>query len=256
VRELDRPGWRLLANAVDESAPLLAGDASTAIIDVRVEPPELLVNFVVGVVQLAQQSVLFIHAGGVSIDGRGTLLIGRSGRGKSTTTVALASRGHPLLGDETVGLRAQSREIVAFHRTLKLRPGPGAHAVLERLKALPHATRMDAQGLVCAWLGGQALFPGATPALSAPLTNVFFLRAFREHAAVEAFVPTLEHVEELQALPMSLSAIVSWPKSAAHRLLRFARVIELLAQCRCYFVDLGKPDETAELIERTVRNHA
>jgi hypothetical protein len=256
VRELDRPGWRLLANALDERAPLLAGDTGAAIIDVRVEPPELLVNFVVGVVQLAQQSVLFIHAGGVSIDGRGTLVVGRSGKGKSTTTVALASRGHALLGDETIGLREDSREIVAFRRTLKLRPGPGAHVVLERLKAMPHATRMDGQGLVCAWVGGDALFPGTTPALCAPLRDVFFLRSFREHAAVEAFVPTLEHVEELRALPMSLSAIVSWPKSAAHRLMRFARVIELLAQCRCYFLDLGTPDETAELIERTVRNHA
>jgi|RhiMethySRZTD1v2_1073278.scaffolds.fasta_scaffold62749_2 hypothetical protein len=256
VRELDRPDWRLIANALDVNAPLLASDAGTAVVDVRIEPPELLLNFVVGVVQLAQQSVIFIHAGGISIDGRGTLLVGRSGQGKSTTTVALASRGHPLLGDETVGLRADSRELVAFRRTLKLRPGPGAQAVLERLKAVPHATRVDAQGLLCAWVGGDALFPGTIPAQSAPLKDVFFLREFRERAAVEPFLPTLEHVEELKALTMSLSAIVSWPRSAAHRLMRFARVLELLARCRCYFIDLGTPDETAELIERTVRNHA
>jgi len=256
VRELDRPGWRLITNALDESAPLLASDAGTAVVDARVEPPELLLNLVVGVAQLTQRSVIFVHAGGISIDGRGTLLVGRSGQGKSTTTVALASRGHPLLGDETVGLRADSREIVAFRRTVKLRPGPAAQAVLERLKAVPYATRVDAQGLLCAWVGGNVLFPGTIPAQSAPLKEVFFLRAFRDRPAVESFVPSLEDVEELKALTMSLSAIVSWPRSAAHRLMRFAKVLELFAQCRCYFIDLGTPDETAELIERTVRNHA
>lgn len=256
VRKLDRPGWRLIANALDESAPLLAADANTAILDVRVEPPELLLNFVVGVAQLVQRSVIFIHAGAVRIDGRGTLLIGRSGKGKSTTTVTLASRGHGLLGDETVGIRADSCEIVAFRRTLKLRPGPRAHAVAKRLDEVPHAMRIDAQGLMCAWVGGDALFPGLTPVVSTPLCDAFFLREFREHAAVEPFIPALDHLEELQALTMSLSAIVSWPVSPAHRLIRFARVINLFAKCRCHFLDLGTPDETAALIERTVRNHA
>jgi hypothetical protein len=255
-RPLDRPGWRLIASALDENLPLLAAGAGTAIVDVRVEPPELLLNFVVGVAQLVQRSIIFIHAGGVSIDGRGTLLIGRSGRGKSTTTMALASRGHALLGDETVGIRAQPCEIVPFRRTLKLRPGPRAHTVAQRLNTVPHTLRADAQGVLCAWVGAQALFPGLPPAVATPLRDAFFLRGFGETAAAERFVPSLEHLEELQALTMSLSAIVSWPASPAHRLIRFARVIGMFSTCRCHFLDLGTPDDTAALIERTVKNHA
>ena len=256
IRELDQPGWRLIANALDESAPLLAAGENFALLDVRVQPPELLLNLVVGLAQLVQQSVIFIHAGGVSINGQGTLLIGRSGRGKSTTSVALASRGHGLLGDETVGIRADSCEIVAFRRTLKLRPGPGTRAIAERLSAVPHTLRSDANGVMCAWVGAGALFPGSTPVLSAPLRNAFFLRDFRAQPVIESFIPDLARLEELRALTMSLSAVVSWPVSPARRLMRFAQVIDLLARCRCHFLDLGSPDETAALIERTVLNHA
>jgi hypothetical protein len=252
--EVDRPGWKCIADSRDRRAPLLLADAAVALVDVRVAPPEFLVNFVVGIAQLTQPSIAFVHAGSVRIDERGTLLVGGSGKGKSTTTAALASRGNALLGDETVGLRAEPREIIAFRRTLKLRPGPSATAVSERLKSVQHSMRMDAHGVACAWVRPATLFPGATPS-SAPLDDVFFLRRFSSHAAVTPFVPTLDNLEEIQALTMTLSAIASWPFSAAHRLIRFARVIDLFAKCRCYLLDLGTPDETAALIERTVRSH-
>jgi hypothetical protein len=255
AHNLDRPGWRWIANAHDENAPLLSADEDVAIVDVRIAPSEFLVNFIVGLAQLAQPSILFVHGGGLSIAGRGALLVGGSGRGKSTTTVALASRGHALLGDETVGLRADPAEILSFRRTLKLRPGPRANAVVDRLHTIPHGIRIDAQGVECDWIKPGALFPGPT-LQSAPMGDVFFLRRFSDHATVEPFVPSLDQLEELQALTMTLSAVVSWPFSAAHRLVRFLRVIDLFAKCRCYFLDLGTPDETAALIERTVLNNA
>jgi hypothetical protein len=256
VRDLDQRGWKQIANARDEQAPLMVANASIAIIDLALEPHEFIVNLLVGIAQLANQSIIFVHAGGVSIDGRGTLLVGRSGRGKSTTTVALASRGHGLLGDETVGIRTAPLEIVAFHRSLKLRPGPTAESVTERLKTVSHHKRPDARGIECAWVGGRALFSDTAPVSSASLFSVFFLRDFGKDASAEPFKPSLAHLDELQALTMSLSAVVSWPTSAAHRLLRFLRIIDLLAKCRCYLLDLGTPDQTAMLIERIVRNHA
>jgi hypothetical protein len=256
ARELDQCGWKQIANARDEHRPLMVANTNTAIIDLQLEPHEFVVNLLVGLAQLAHQSVIFLHAGGVSIDGRGTLLVGRSGKGKSTTTVALASRGHGLLGDETVGVRVDFPEIVAFQRTLKLRPGATSVAITERLKSVSHYKRPDARGTECTWVSSRALFSEIEPVLSAPLCNVFFLRGFSTHASVEPFTPSLAHLDELQALPMSLSAIVSWPMSAAHRLVRFLRVIDLLAKCRCYFLDLGTPDQTAVSIERIVRDHA
>jgi hypothetical protein len=253
---LDNKGWRLIANKLEPDTPLLAANSNTAIFDVSVEPSELLLNFAIGIAQLVQKSVIFIHAGGVSIDGRGTLLIGRSGKGKSTTTAALASRGNALLGDETVGIRVDSCEIVSFRRTLKLRPGPSAVAVTNRLANVTHAKRVDAQGLSCAWIDGDKLFPGLASVSSASLQYIFFLRNFQKQALAELIVPTLDLIDELQALTMSLSAIASWPISPAHRVIRIARLINLFSQCRCYFLDLGTPDATAALIERIVKNHA
>lgn len=253
VREIASTGWRLLADDLDDEAPLLAANTHTVLIDLRLEPLEFLLNYVVGVAQLAQPPVIFVHGGGVSIDGCGTLLIGRSGQGKSTTSVALASRGHALLGDETVGIRPASGELLAFRRTLKLRPGPRPLALVKRLDVVPHVMRLDTQGVLCAWVRPSVLFPGYPPPPATPLGSIFFLREFREQASIEPFVPSLAHLEALQALTMSLSAVVSWPLSAAHRLMRFVRMIELFAKSPCYFLNLGTPDETAALIERTVR---
>ena len=72
-------------------------------------------------------------------------------------------------------------------------------------------------------------------------------------SAVEPFVPSLEHLSDLQALVGSLSAVVSWTRSPARRLMRFKALVDLFAARRCYFLDLGTPDETAALIEGTVR---
>src|SRR6185436_5576548 len=234
-------GWKLIANENDESMPLLAANDRVAIVDTRLEPFEFLLNFVIAVAQLAQSSMMFVHAGAVSINGRGTLLIGASGRGKSTTTAALASRGHALLGDETVGLRPETTELWSFRRTLRLRPGPRPHVVADRLTTVAHGTRLDAFGNECVWIKPGELFPGPQPPVSLPLTDVFFLRSFAERASIEPFTPTLEHVGELRGLPMSLSAVASWPSTSAHRLMRFVRLLEVFKHCRCYFVDLGTP---------------
>ena len=46
---------------------------------------------------------IFFHAAAVGLGGRGVLIVGPKGRGKSTTALALAARGQILLGDETAG---------------------------------------------------------------------------------------------------------------------------------------------------------
>jgi hypothetical protein len=250
-RELEN-GWRVIANEQDENAPLLKANDREAVIDLRQEPDEFVLNFIVAVAQLAQESVLFVHGGGIVIGGRGTLVVGRSGTGKSTTTAAVACRGHALLGDETVGIDTETREILAFRRTIKIRPGVRPREIVDRLGRMQHDTRFDANGLECAWVRGDELFPGVDVPWSAPLSAVFFLRSFSDRAAAEPFVPTLQHLHDLQAMTMSLSAVATWPLSPAHRLIRFVRAIDVFTKSRCYFLDLGTPDETAELIERTV----
>jgi hypothetical protein len=47
---------------------------------------------------------LTLHGGAVAMGGRAFAFVGASGAGKSTTTAALAARGHPLIADDTVAL--------------------------------------------------------------------------------------------------------------------------------------------------------
>ena len=48
-----------------------------------------------------RRDAIFFHAATIDLGGRGLMIIGSKGMGKSTTALALASRGHVLLGDET-----------------------------------------------------------------------------------------------------------------------------------------------------------
>ena len=51
-----------------------------------------------------------------------------------------------------------------------------------------------------------------------------------------------------QALPIRLQ----WGVAPGRRLLRFSRVLEALARVPNYFLDVGRPEETADLVERTL----
>jgi hypothetical protein len=248
-------GWRLIADCRNSAAPLLVASDDVVLLDTALEPPEFAVNLIVGIVQLAQSSTVFVHGGGVRVGDRGVLITGKSGAGKSTTSAALAGRGHVLLGDETVGLRPDTREIVAFNRNLKIRPGPISLSLEERLSQMHCEERLDANGTSCAWVRPSMLFAGVAVTREAPLTHVFFLGNMGAHANAERFFPSLNDLDELRALTMSLSAVVSWTLSPSRRLLRFARLTELFSMCHCYRLDLGTPDESAAVIERMVLNN-
>lgn len=76
-----------------------------------------------------------IHASAVEIDGRGLLILGPSGSGKSSLTLALMGQGARLVADDRVILEAQGRCLVAIC------PGPLAGRIEARgigiLRAAP-----------------------------------------------------------------------------------------------------------------------
>jgi hypothetical protein len=59
---------------------------------------------------LKRRGVFGVHAGGVALEGRGVVLAGTSGAGKTTLTLALALAGFDLLGDDMLFLRAEDGE--------------------------------------------------------------------------------------------------------------------------------------------------
>ena len=53
---------------------------------------------------LLQRGKLILHASGATIGGAGVAFVGASGMGKSTTSAALHSRGHPIICDDLLGV--------------------------------------------------------------------------------------------------------------------------------------------------------
>jgi len=66
------------------------------------------------------RELLSLHAAGVVIEGRGMLLVGSGGAGKSTLAVGCAQSGDPVLGDDLVPIRLEDARAIAFPRLLKL----------------------------------------------------------------------------------------------------------------------------------------
>ena len=88
--------------------------------------PDALVHLVADVNVMAAASCpdkLVLHAGAVSIGGRGLLLPGASGSGKSTLTAALVLRGCGYLTDEAAAIDPSWLEIEPYPKPLSLHAG-------------------------------------------------------------------------------------------------------------------------------------
>lgn len=77
-----------------------------------------------------------LHASCVAIRGRGVLLLGASGAGKSDLALRLIDRGATLVGDDGIVVTAEGDRLIA-------RPGPNIEGRIEvrgiGIVALPHA---------------------------------------------------------------------------------------------------------------------
>lgn len=182
---------------------------------------------------------LFFHAASVGVQGRGALLVGPKGAGKSTLALALAARGHDFLGDETACYLPASGTIIPLRRPVAIKPGPRAQAVdeaLARLKALPEPdgiVRMDVDELL-----------RVSPAEPLPLRAILFLDGFGAAPRMEPATPGRDDLARLQPLSSSL---VAAPR--AQRVFEMAR---MLAGVRVFRVGHGQPDATAESVARAL----
>lgn len=71
-----------------------------------------------------------LHASGVVVDGRVLAVGGRSGAGKSTSTAALALRGHRLFSDDLLGWRSTEELLLACPGPVRVKLWPDALAAL------------------------------------------------------------------------------------------------------------------------------
>lgn len=247
------PGWHVIRSVAHPARPFMAICGADTVIDRHQEPPEFLINYVVGALLSLQKEVLFVHAASVGIRGCGSLLIGRTQKGKSTVSLALASRGHAFLGDDVAAVRVQSRELMPFRRAASIRPGPRASGLDELVAQHAYDSERLFDGTRRQWVQVRQILPQAA-GHTVPFRCAFFFRGFADTPAVTPFTPTLQDMEWLILLSYEHTVGASWGFTPGRRMMKFLVLLEILKHVRCYFLDVGPPDETARLIEETTED--
>ncbi len=198
-------------------------------------------NAAVALLMRLQPHVLFFHAAVSDVSGRGVFISGAKSSGKTTTSLALAARGHPLLSDEVGAIRRESWEAVPFRRAVSIRDGVRAERVELALRSAGDvATEFFPDGQRRIRIAASALFadePGAVP-----LHSAFFLRGFASRPRIEPLRRVTANVQLLQPLGCTL-----WNNNAPSTTMDLLRFFE---KTRCYHLDAGPPDETALAIEK------
>lgn len=203
----------------------------------------LAANLGVGLVVRLQRNIIFLHASAIAIGQarRGIVFIGPKAAGKTTTALGLAARGHAFLGDEIVGVREGTREIVPVLRTISKRDGPCAAGVDEAIAAISPARTRYPDGHSRTNIRASRLFSaGLVPSA---LEAIVFLGAV---GPVPLLTPVSSSLETASRLTPVTSTL--WGRSPTSRALALVR---LLASVPGYCLQLGPPDATSDFLENT-----
>jgi hypothetical protein len=246
-------GWRMFIDRAGEGRMLIAGDARRLVIDLGAAPPEFALDCIVGVAQLAQPDLLFLHAASFGIGGAGALLVGGGRAGKSTTALALAARGHRFLGDDVAAVRRPTRELVPFPKAMSLRPGPYVDSFAARLRGTRHASVIGPDGVARTLVHAGDLFPAAAgPAL--PLRFVFVLDGFAAEPRLTRFRPAIGDTRRLKAAVSE--SIPDWGLSPGRDLMKFLGIVSLFDGLDCHLLELGGPQASVAAIEHLMMETA
>lgn len=234
-------GWRTISSQHSPREPQIALRDNYALVDLRQVWQPFIANYAVNRVLRLQREMLFFHAASVGIQGRGAMIIGPKAAGKTTTAMALAARGYDFLGDEMAVVHRTSKAMLPFRRAVSIRTGPCARRVGEQLARRQYPKEKFPDGGERTLVNIANMFPeaGASPAT---LLCVFFLRQFADHAVVEPLVFGIEHFRMLSPLACSM-----WGRPVGAVMMDLSR---LLRGVRCYVLDPGQPEDTADLVEQ------
>ncbi len=184
-----------------------------------------------------RSDAIFFHASAVNIFGEGTIFVGPAGGGKSTTSMALAARGHNFLSDEIAGYRPESGELIPFRRPVGIKRGPRSSAVQRGLTP-GAAAQIEREGFLRVDI--DTLFP-VEPPKAIPLRRMVFLRGFAERPKMVRIKPGKDEIVELQPL---MSSFLNAPHGR-----RIFELTRLLSSAKVYQLHPGEPDATAAYIE-------
>lgn len=179
------------------------------------------------------RSHVHVHAAVVATAERSALLVGRSGRGKSTTSVGLAQVGLALYADDVALVDPATRRPLAFPRPVKL--DAGSRALLRRLGlSIPSAARLH-ESVARSALPGLPPIDRPGPPLTAA---VFFAEERRDRP-------------ELRPLTAAEGVLRTVGQSATERLSADGPspgVLALINAVRCYELVVGEIEATVRLV--------
>lgn len=183
-----------------------------------------------------------LHASALAIGGRGVLLAGPGGCGKTTLSLALGMDGAFLFGDEMALLHRRDRTVSALARMIGIRArsldvlGDPELAAAVRLGDARVASTDAVHYVSAARLFSQPAFMAPRP-----LRAVFFI-------AEPAAVPALHAVARASAA-MRIAPYVAGPRRG---LAGVAGLTDLLGGASTFVLHPGEPAATARLVRETV----
>jgi hypothetical protein len=237
--------WRMLALPEAPHEPVIAFGRSTILVS-RSQPwQHMVAMYAISNAFRLQPDILVFHAASIALDGKGVLLFGDKGAGKTTLSLCLASRGHAFLGDEWGAISKSTSEMLPLRSLSSIRQGPRAKGVDEYLRNHPCDEVILRDGTKRVRVKVGSMFP-RTSARIVPLTHAFFLRGFAARPAVERFARN--GAELLRVSPLLATICGRSPGQLALELLR------TLGKACLWNLDVGgSPEETADLIEETLK---
>ena len=184
-----------------------------------------------------QPHLLFAHGATLALgaERRGLFLTGPSGAGKTTLSLALAARGHDLLGDDIAAIEGDggpSPTLRPVRRTPLTRP-VAPRPFWDPEHQAPRAYRP---------------LPRDAPAPAA-LSVAVFLLGPGERTRATPMTPSLSDPAPLAALGQCNTVASAWGTDPARWLFKIARLAAVLGRVPCVALELGDLDESVAVIE-------
>lgn len=188
-----------------------------------------LLGYTVGTATSILRDLLFVHAGAVELQGRGYVLVGPAGAGKTSAASILVRNGAAYLSDEVALLDPAQGRLLPFALPLAVKPWTARAA-----GTFPPARQVASEG------GVRYLLPSRRVSGSVPLHALILLDPGRPSREVA----DLPRAEMLLALSQHASSFRYRPRLEA----AFSGFVRLLRGARCLSVGSASPADAAAAI--------
>jgi hypothetical protein len=190
---------------------------------------------------LKRRSLFPVHAAGLALDGRGLLLAGARGAGKSTLTIALAKRGFSFLTDDMVLLAESPRgwQLRAFPDDVDLCD--------DTLDLFPELRTLREEELPAGWLKRQ-IRPDRQ--FGAPIEWTVPARVIVFPSIRSGDESSLDPLSADEALLELAPNVLLTDAAVAQR--HFDALAGVVSQCRCYRLSTGRVLDRAVSVLRDV----